>query len=115
MAQTALNTFIRFFRKSCFNSGQNITANKDPLYGDNLPIMYEQLYIRPAKKEDIGPLLSEGKLIGQGAFGSVCKAEYKGQTVALKHLNQENNKGMIQGNVFFNEILSFLPFSKAII
>ena len=46
-----------------------------------------------ARNEDIEPLLDPTKILGRGAFGEVYKVKYRGQTVALKHINNINQEG----------------------
>ena len=48
---------------------------------------------RPARREDIEPLLNDAVKIGNGAFGTVYKVRYKGQIVALKHFNVKSPEG----------------------
>ena len=49
--------------------------------------------LQRARGEDIKPLLDPSKRLGSGAFGEVYKVKYRGQTVALKHMNNINQEG----------------------
>ena len=53
-----------------------------------------------AKKEDIEPLLLDPiTKLGSGQFGDVYKVKYKGQMVALKHINTQSQEGKIYSRV----------------
>ena len=64
--------------------------------GEKMPDRVTKFNLRPARPEDIKPLLKEPiKELGNGAFGDVFKVKYKGQIVALKHINKQSQKGRI--------------------
>ena len=44
----------------------------------------------PAKAEEIEPIISKSRLLGNGLFGPVYKGYYKGQPIALKVLRHPN-------------------------
>ena len=67
--------------------------------GEKMPDRVTKFNLRPAKPEDIKPLLKEPiKKLGNGAFGDVFKVKYKGQIVALKHINKQSQEGMIKSS-----------------
>ena len=67
--------------------------------GENIPNRVTKFNLRPAKPEDIKPLLEKPiKKLGNGAFGDVFKVKYKGQIVALKHINKQSQEGKINSS-----------------
>ena len=77
-------------------SGNNpVSRQSSSMEGANIPNRVTKFHLRPADPKDIIPLLVEENKIGYGAFGDVYKVKYKGQTVALKHINKQSHKGKI--------------------
>ena len=82
-----IKTNISFLAKSTTNTQQesqdqsaNVTNN---VARPTLP---------PAKAEEIEPIISKSRLLGNGLFGPVYKGYYKGQPIALKVLEQRSDE-----------------------
>ena len=68
-----------------------------------IPEHVTKFHLQKAKREEIELLLKEKdkrkkKYLGHGTFGVVYKVRYKGQIVALKHINKQSKKGKSNSN-----------------
>ena len=83
--------------ESSLSGNNQVSRPRSGTDGTTIPDRVTKFHLRPADPRDIIPLLVETNKIGHGAFGDVYKVKYKGQTVALKHINKQSH----QGNIIF--------------
>ena len=81
--------------ENSLSGNDRVSRQSSSIEGAILPNRVTKFHLRPADPKDIIPLLVEKNKIGYGAFGDVYKVKYKGQTVALKHINKQSHAGNI--------------------
>ena len=93
------------------SENNRFSRQSSTIEGATIPNRVTKFHLRPADPKDIIPLLVEENKIGYGAFGDVYKVKYKGQTVALKHINKQSHQGkiIVKSFILLNQYNSMIP------